>query len=105
MPHLEIIKKALVHYIVNNDYQKDWRVLYKFIPNKSFGQLLNISPKNSAFLKTLNSKFSYIEVWFTDQNSKPPEIKDKINIIVVNHYSVNYKKWCAIQFNQEINYL
>ena len=45
-----------------------------------FGQLLDISPKNFIFLKTSNSEFSYIEVWFTDQNSEPPEIEDKINI-------------------------
>ena len=46
-----------------------------FIPNKSFSQLLRISPKNLPFLKTFNSEF----FWFTDQNSKPPEIEDKIN--------------------------
>ena len=40
------------------------------MPNKSFGQLLDISPKNIIFLKTFNSEFSYTEVWFTDQNSK-----------------------------------
>ena len=37
------------------------------------------------FLKTLNSEFSYIKVWFTDQNSKPLETEDKINIpLVIN---------------------
>ena len=35
------------------------------------------------FLKTFNSEFLYIEVWFTDQNSKPLEIEDKINITLV----------------------
>ena len=80
-PHLEIIEVVLIHCnIINNDYQ---RVLYTFVPNKSFRQLLNISPKNFIFLKTSNSKFSYIEVWFTDQNSKPLEIEDKINITLV----------------------
>ena len=39
--------------------------LYTFIPNKSFGQLLDISPKNFICLKTFNSEFSYIEIWFT----------------------------------------
>ena len=39
--------------------------------NKSFGQLLDISTKNFIFLKTFNSGFPYIEVWFTDRNSKP----------------------------------
>ena len=57
--------------------------MYKFVPNKSFGQLLDISPKNFIFLKTFDSEFSYIEVWFTDQNSNPLEIEDKINITLV----------------------
>ena len=59
------------------------RVIYTFLPNKSFGQLLNISPKNLIFLKNFDSEFSYIEVWFTDQNSKPLEIEDKISITLV----------------------
>ena len=43
----------------------------QFIPIKSFGSLLQISPKNHIFLKTFNSKFQSIEVWFTDPNSQP----------------------------------
>ena len=43
VPHLEITKVVLAHYnIVNNDYQEDSRVLSTFVPNKSFGQLLEI---------------------------------------------------------------
>ena len=104
--HLEIIEVVLMHCnIVNSDYQQDLRVLYIFVPNKYFGQLLDISPKNFTFLKTFNSGFSCIEVWFTDQNSKALEIEDKINITLVIDQSVKYKKWCAIQFNQEIEYL
>ena len=78
--HLEITEVILVHCnIVNNGYQQNSRVLYKFVPNKSFGQLLDILPKNFTFLKTLNSEFSYIEVWFTDQNSRPLDITLVIN--------------------------
>ena len=69
--------------IVNIDHQQDLRVLYTFVPNKSFGQLLHISPKNFIFLKTFHSQFSYIEVWFTDQNSKRLEIEDKLSITLV----------------------
>ena len=84
MSHLQITEIVLVHCnIVNNDYQHDARVLYTFIPNKSFCQLLDVSPKNFIFLKSFDSEFLYIEVWFTDQNSKPIEIKDKINITLV----------------------
>ena len=50
VPHLEITEVILVHYnIVNNDYQQDSRVLFIFIPNKSFIQLLDISPKTFIF--------------------------------------------------------
>ena len=58
VPHLEITKVVLVHCnIVNNDYQQDSRVLYTFVPNKPFGSLLEISPKNHIFLKTFNSEY------------------------------------------------
>ena len=57
--------------------------MYTFVPNKSFGQLLDISSKNVIFLKAFDSEFSYIEVWFTDQNSKLLQIEDKININLV----------------------
>ena len=62
MPNLEITEVVLVHYnIINNNYQQDLRDLYTFIPNKWFGQLLEISSKNFIFFKTFNSEFSYIE--------------------------------------------
>ena len=41
--------------IVNNNYQRDSQALYTFVPNKSFGQLFDISPKNVIFLKTFDS--------------------------------------------------
>ena len=84
MPHLEITEVVLVHCnIVNNDYQQDSRVLYTFVPNKPFGSLLEISPKNHIFLKTLNSEYDEIKVWFTDQNSRPFKIEDTINLTMV----------------------
>ena len=84
VPHLEITEVVLVHCnIVNNDYQQHSRVLYTFVPNKSFGSLLDISPANLIFLKTFNSEYDEIEVWFTDQNSQPLEIEDKINLTMV----------------------
>ena len=50
VPHLEITEVVLVHCnIVDNNYQEDSRVLYTFFPNKSFGQLLDISLKNFIF--------------------------------------------------------
>ena len=84
IPNLEITQAVLINCnVVNNSYQQYSRVLYAFVPNKLFGQLLDISPKIFAFLKTFNSDFSYIEVSFIDQNSNPLKIEDKINITLV----------------------
>ena len=84
LPHLGIIEVVLVHCdIVNNDYQQDSRVLYTFIPNKPFGTLLEISPTNHIFLKTLKSENDEIKLWFTDQNSQLLEIENRINLTMV----------------------
>ena len=84
VPNLEITEVVLVHCnIVNNNYQQNSRVLYTFIPNNSFCQLLDISPTIFIFLKTFNSKFSHFEVWFTDHNSKPLNREDRTNITLV----------------------
>ena len=84
VPYLEITEVVLVRCdIVNNDYQQDSRVLYTFVPNKTFGSLLEISPANHTFLKTFNSKYDKIKLWFTDQSSQPLEIEDIINLTMV----------------------
>ena len=84
VPHLEVTKVVLAHCnIVNNDYQQGSRVLYTFVSNKPFGSLLEISPTHRTFKKTFNSEFQDIEVWFTDQNSEPLEIEDRINLTLV----------------------
>ena len=93
MPHIEITEVELTHCnIANNDYQQDSRILYRYVPNKLFGQLLDISPKNSMFLETFGSEFSYIKVWLTNQNSKSLEIEGKISITLANNLSVKYRK-------------
>ena len=92
VPKLEIAEVALVHCnIVNNDYQQDSRVLYTFVPNKPFDSLLEISQMKHIFLKTFNSEFQEIIVWFTDQNSKPLEIEDRINLTMAIKWSIYYK--------------
>ena len=84
VPHLEVVELVLVHCnLVNNGYQQDSRILFTFVPNKTFGSLLEISPTNHVFLKTFNSEFQEVKVWFTDQTSKPLELEDKINITLI----------------------
>ena len=46
-----------------------------FVPNIPFGSLLEISTANHSFLKTFNSEFQTIIVWFRDQSSHPLEIE------------------------------
>ena len=50
--------------LLKNSYQQNSRVVYTFVPNKSFGQLLDISPENLIFLKTFESEFLCIELLF-----------------------------------------
>ena len=69
---------------MNNDYQQDSRILYTFVPNKPFGQLLEISPTNFIFLKTFNLEYQAIEVRFTDKKNQPLEIEDRTNLTLVN---------------------
>ena len=82
--HLKITEVVLVHCnIVNNDYQQDSRILYTFVPNKPFCSLLEFFSTNHIFLKTFNSEYDEIKVWFTDQISQPSKIEDRINLMMV----------------------
>ena len=84
VPHLKNNGTVLVRWnIVNNDYQHDSIVLWTFVLNKLFRQLLDISPNNFTFLKTFNSEFLFTEVWFTDRNSKQIETENKISITLL----------------------
>ena len=84
VPHLEITEVILVHCnIVNSDYSQDSRILHTFVPNKPFDSLIEISPPNHIFLKTFNSEYQEIKVWFTDQNSRSLEMENKINLILI----------------------
>ena len=75
---------AKVHCnLVNNNYQQTSKVLFTFVLNKQFGQLINIAPHSLTMLGTTNTEFSFIKVWFTDQNSEPLEIEDNVNLTLI----------------------
>ena len=81
VPILEIVDLVLVHCnLVNNSYQQASKVLFAFVPNKKYGQLITVSPERLIMLKTVNTEFSFIEIWFTDQGNRPLEIEDSVNI-------------------------
>ena len=84
VPRLENVEVVLVHCnLVNNSYQQHLRVLFSFVPNKQYGQLISISPHSLIFLKTMNTEFSEIDIWFIDQNNNALEIKDNVNISLI----------------------
>ena len=81
VPKLESVEVVLVHCnLVKNDYQHTSKVLFTFVPNKQFGQLINISPHSLTMMNTVNTEFSFVEVWFTDQARKALEIGDNVNL-------------------------
>ena len=84
VPKLESVEVVLVHCnLVKNDYQHISKVLFSFVPNKKFGQLINISPHSLTMMNTVNTEISFVEVWFTDQVSKALEIEDNVNLRLI----------------------
>ena len=81
---LESVKVILVHCnLVKNDYRHTSKVLFTFVPNKEFGQLLNISPHVFTMMNTINIEFYSVEVWYTDQFNKALEIEDNVNLTLI----------------------
>ena len=84
VPKLESVDLVLVHCnVVNNSYQQASKVLFTCLPNKKYGQLITISPETLIMLKKINTEFSFIEIWFTDQDNRPLEIEDSVNISLI----------------------
>ena len=71
VPKLKSVEVVLLRCnLVKNDYQHTSKVLFTFVPSKQFGQSINISPHSLTMMNTVNTEFSSVEVWFTDQNLK-----------------------------------
>ena len=104
VPKLESFETVLVHgNLVNNGYQQVPKVLYTFVSSKQFKQIIIVSPHSWTILNNINTKLTFIEIWFTDQNSKPLEIEDNLNITMIIGWTDDNRniKW-GIQFNKEI---
>ena len=84
VPKLENVEVVLVHFnLINHAYQQHSRVLFTFVPTKQYGQLISISPHSLVCLKTMNTDFSEIEIWFSDQNNNALEIEDNVDISLI----------------------
>ena len=84
VPRLEAVEVVLVHCnLVNNNYQQASKVLFTFVSNKQFGQVITITLHSPTMLKTMNAQFSFIEIWLADQNNRPLEKEDNVNITLI----------------------
>ena len=84
VPKLESVEVVLVHCnLVKNDYQHTSKVLFSFVPNKQFGQLINISPHSLMMMNTIKTEFCFAGVWFANQVSKALAIEDNVNLTLV----------------------
>ena len=84
VPKLEFVEAVLLHCnLVNNNYQQTPKVIFVFVPNKQFGQLINIAPNSLTMLGTTDTEFSFIEMWFIDQKSEPLEIENNVNLTLI----------------------
>ena len=81
VPKLDSVYVVLVHCsLVKNDYQHTSKLLFTFVPNKQFGQLINISQHSLTMMNTVNTEFFSVEIWFKDQASKALAIEDNVNL-------------------------
>ena len=69
--------------LAKNDYQHTSKVWFTFLPDKKFGQLINISLYAFTMMNTVNTEFSSVEIWFTHQASKALEIEDNVNLTLI----------------------
>ena len=84
VPKLQSVEVALVHCNpLKNYYQQTSKVLFTFVPNKQFGQLIIISLHFLTMMNTVNTEFSFLEVWFTDQASITLEIEDNVYLTLI----------------------
>ena len=77
--------------LVKNDYQHASKVLFTFVSNKQFGQLINISPHSLTMMNTINIEFSFAEVRLTGQVSKALEIENIVLALIKMSYSTGPK--------------
>ena len=84
VPQLDQVEYVLLHCnIVQNDFLQNSKLLYEFVPDKTFGQLISVKPPSFIQCKTSDSIFDYTEIWFTDPNNKSLQIEDKVSVTLI----------------------
>ena len=84
VPKLVSVEVVLVHCnLVKNGYQHTSKVLFTFVPNKQFGQLINISPHSLTMMNTINTEFLFCWSLVYSQVSKALEVEDNVNLTLI----------------------
>ena len=84
VPQLDQVNYVLLHCnIVQNDYLQNSKLIYEFVPDKTFGQLISVKPPVFIQCKTADFTIDSIEIWFTDQDNNPLQIQDKISVTLI----------------------
>ena len=84
VPKAKTVDVILMHSnVVNNSYQQAPKVLFTFLPDNQFVQLITTAPNSLAMLKTTNAEYQFIKVQFTDRNNRPLEIETIVNITLI----------------------
>ena len=91
VPNLETVEFVLVHCNIvkkhHLKYQQASKVLSTFVPNKKFRQFITVTSHSPTMLNTAKAEFSFIEIYFTDQNNRSLEIDDDVNITLITGIS------------------
>ena len=93
VPQLDQVEYILLQCnLVRNQYLRNSKLLYEFVPDKKFGQLISLKPPVFIQCKTSDTLFDYIEIWFADQNNKSLQIEDKVSVtlIIQNNMTLIY---------------
>ena len=89
VPELEKVHSILSHCnVVRNDYLQNSKLLYTFVPNNAFRQLLSIQPKTLIQSKTTDFIFGHIEIWFTDPNNNSLQIEESVSVTLITQNKV-----------------
>ena len=84
VPQLDQVEYVLLHCnLARNQYLQNSKLLYEFVPDKLFGQLISVKSPVFIQCKTSDALFDYIEIWFTDQINKSLQIEDKVSLTLI----------------------
>ena len=90
VPKLENVRNVFIFSnLVENTYLQDSKLLFSFVPDSRFVNVLSITPLVLKYCNTVDPIFDYVQISFTDQNGRPLQIDDDITVstTIKNQYA------------------